>query len=516
MPPSSARPRSPRRSSAPTSRPTRCSTSSWARSSRPARARSPRARPRSRPGSPRRSPARPSTRCAPRACAPRSCSTRRSARATSRSASAAAWSRCRGALPAAPGALRLPHGRRQGARRDGPRRPHQPLQRAPDVRRGDRGRRRARAHAPRPRPLGAALARARDRRDRRGPPARGDRRRSRSRVARATPSSRSTRARGATRASRRSPSCPASWARRARTRPATRRASTTAAARSCWPATSGPRPTARRSSPRSSPTPQSANDFAYLATHAGARGREGAGQGRALGRGHRPVGDQRGLRLGALHSIRMLGIDEDRVNVNGGAVALGHPIGASGARILGALVHELRRRGGGLGCAAICSGGGQGDAVILKVHATGRDARRHPSGGGRPGPGRARAGRRLLRPRPHADGRLVRPVLGARGARRGPAHPPADRALRLGERQVPPARLDRPGDRPRAPRGRRDDLRPARGRPAAAGAQGAGRRAAARCTRRCSRSPTPTRTPAARSTSAPPPRRRWPRCSPTC
>ncbi len=68
-----------------------------------------------------------------------------------------------------------------------------------------------------------------------------------------------------------------------------------------------------------------------------------------------------------LNSIRVLGIDEDRVNVNGGAVALGHPIGASGARILGTLVHELRRRGGGYGCAAICSGGGQGDAVILRV-----------------------------------------------------------------------------------------------------------------------------------------------------
>ncbi|HET9094016.1 MAG TPA: acetyl-CoA C-acetyltransferase [Solirubrobacteraceae bacterium] len=68
-----------------------------------------------------------------------------------------------------------------------------------------------------------------------------------------------------------------------------------------------------------------------------------------------------------LNSIRMLGIDEDRVNVNGGAVALGHPIGASGARILGVLVHELRRRGGGIGCAAICSGGGQGDAVVLEV-----------------------------------------------------------------------------------------------------------------------------------------------------
>jgi acetyl-CoA C-acetyltransferase len=69
-----------------------------------------------------------------------------------------------------------------------------------------------------------------------------------------------------------------------------------------------------------------------------------------------------------LNSMRMLGIDEDRVNVNGGAVALGHPIGASGARILGTLVYELRRRGGGIGCAAICSGGGQGDAVLVEVH----------------------------------------------------------------------------------------------------------------------------------------------------
>src|ERR671914_533921 len=68
-----------------------------------------------------------------------------------------------------------------------------------------------------------------------------------------------------------------------------------------------------------------------------------------------------------LNSLRMLGIDEDRVNVNGGAVAIGHPIGASGARILATLVHELRRRGGGYGCAAICSGGGQGDAVIVQV-----------------------------------------------------------------------------------------------------------------------------------------------------
>ncbi len=69
----------------------------------------------------------------------------------------------------------------------------------------------------------------------------------------------------------------------------------------------------------------------------------------------------------ALNSVRMLNIDEARVNVNGGAVALGHPIGASGARIIGALVLELRRRGGGYGVAAICSGGGQGDAVIVHV-----------------------------------------------------------------------------------------------------------------------------------------------------
>jgi len=70
----------------------------------------------------------------------------------------------------------------------------------------------------------------------------------------------------------------------------------------------------------------------------------------------------------ALNSMRMLGIDESKVNVNGGAIALGHPLGASGARIIGALVHELRRRGGGLGVAALCSGGGQGDALVIEVN----------------------------------------------------------------------------------------------------------------------------------------------------
>jgi acetyl-CoA C-acetyltransferase len=70
----------------------------------------------------------------------------------------------------------------------------------------------------------------------------------------------------------------------------------------------------------------------------------------------------------ALNSMRMLEVDESKVNVNGGAIALGHPIGASGARIVTTLIHELRRRGGGLGVAAICSGGGQGDAMILEVN----------------------------------------------------------------------------------------------------------------------------------------------------
>ncbi len=66
-------------------------------------------------------------------------------------------------------------------------------------------------------------------------------------------------------------------------------------------------------------------------------------------------------------STRALGVSEDIVNVNGGAIALGHPIGMSGARIVLHLAHELRRRGGGLGAAALCGGGGQGDALILSV-----------------------------------------------------------------------------------------------------------------------------------------------------
>jgi len=69
----------------------------------------------------------------------------------------------------------------------------------------------------------------------------------------------------------------------------------------------------------------------------------------------------------ALVSGKIAGLDLEKVNVNGGAVALGHPIGASGARIILTLMHELKRRGGGIGIAAICSGGGQGDAVMIEV-----------------------------------------------------------------------------------------------------------------------------------------------------
>ncbi len=115
---------------------------------------------------------------------------------------------------------------------------------------------------------------------------------------------------------------------------------------------------------------QSANDFAYLATTPASAAQK------ALAKAGLDAQDidvweiNEAFASVTLNSIRILGIDEDRVNVNGGAVALGHPIGASGARIIATMVHELRRRGGGLGCAAICSGGGQGDALIIRVPAS--------------------------------------------------------------------------------------------------------------------------------------------------
>jgi acetyl-CoA C-acetyltransferase len=68
-----------------------------------------------------------------------------------------------------------------------------------------------------------------------------------------------------------------------------------------------------------------------------------------------------------LASVDALGLDEDIVNVNGGAIALGHPLGMSGARVVLTLALELKRRGGGVGAAALCGGGGQGDALIVTV-----------------------------------------------------------------------------------------------------------------------------------------------------
>jgi acetyl-CoA C-acetyltransferase len=110
-----------------------------------------------------------------------------------------------------------------------------------------------------------------------------------------------------------------------------------------------------------------ADDFAYLAR---TPARAGA---IALERAGKTIGDVERVELNeafssvVLNSAAMLGADPEKVNVNGGAVALGHPIGASGGRILGTMVHELRRNGGGLGLAAICSGGGQGDALLIEV-----------------------------------------------------------------------------------------------------------------------------------------------------
>jgi acetyl-CoA C-acetyltransferase len=110
-----------------------------------------------------------------------------------------------------------------------------------------------------------------------------------------------------------------------------------------------------------------ADDFAYLARTPAKAGKL------ALEKVGKKIEDVERVELNeafssvVLNSAKMLEVDPERVNVNGGAVALGHPIGASGARILSTMIHELRRNGGGLGLAAICSGGGQGDALLVEV-----------------------------------------------------------------------------------------------------------------------------------------------------
>lgn len=110
-----------------------------------------------------------------------------------------------------------------------------------------------------------------------------------------------------------------------------------------------------------------ADDFAYLARTPAIAGKK------ALDKAGKSIDDVERVEVNeafssvVLNSVKMLGADPERVNVNGGAVALGHPIGASGGRILGTMIYELRRNGGGLGLAAICSGGGQGDALLIEA-----------------------------------------------------------------------------------------------------------------------------------------------------
>jgi acetyl-CoA C-acetyltransferase len=110
-----------------------------------------------------------------------------------------------------------------------------------------------------------------------------------------------------------------------------------------------------------------ADDFAYLVRTPANAGRM------ALERAGKTIDDVKRVEINeafasvASNSTKLLGADVENVNVNGGAIALGHPIGASGGRIVGTMVHELRRSGGGLGLAAICSGGGQGDALLIDV-----------------------------------------------------------------------------------------------------------------------------------------------------
>jgi acetyl-CoA C-acetyltransferase len=110
-----------------------------------------------------------------------------------------------------------------------------------------------------------------------------------------------------------------------------------------------------------------ADDFAYLARTPAKAGQQ------ALAKAGKSIDDVERVEVNeafssvALNSVKMLGADPDKANVNGGAVALGHPIGASGGRIVTTMINELSRNGGGLGLAAICSGGGQGDALLIEV-----------------------------------------------------------------------------------------------------------------------------------------------------
>ena len=268
-----------------------------------------------------------------------------------------------------PGPLRLPDGRREGDRRDDPRRADQPLHRQADDQRGQRGLQRARDHPRRHGPLGRPLAPARREGDRRGPARRGDRSGHREDAARPRPWSRPTRRSGPTRRSRRWRSCKAvggddathtagnAPGRERRRRRRGRRLRGV-----------GRRRRAASRSRRSSPTAPSPT------TSPISRARPAKAAKPALEKIGKSPEDvdlweiNEAFASVAINSVRMLGVDEEKVNVNGGAIALGHPIGASGARIIGAprpRAAPPRRRPG---VAAICSGGGQGDAIVLEVN----------------------------------------------------------------------------------------------------------------------------------------------------
>ena len=268
-------------------------------------------------------------------------------------------------LPGRP--LRLPHGRRRGDRRDDPRRPHQPLHREADDQRGERGLQRARDHPRRHGPLRRALAPARRRGDRRRPPRRRDRRRHRQvpqgrehdRGRRGDPRRHDDRDPRRAAGDRRRGRDPhrRQRARRQRRRRRDRRR-LRRVGREGGPPGRSPASSPTAPSPTTSPTWRKLRP-----TPPSRRSRRSARAPRTStsGRSTRPSPRSPSTRCGCSASTRTT------VNVNGGAIALGHPIGASGSRIVGSLVHELGRRGGGLGVAAICCGGGQGDAIVIEV-----------------------------------------------------------------------------------------------------------------------------------------------------
>ena len=315
-----------------------------------------------------------------------------------------------GAAPAHRLAGRPPLRAGDDARPPGPRRPGGRLHRPADGRAHRRPRHRRRPGQPGRRgrlrrPLPPAGARRHPGR----PVRRGDRRRARCRSAaartswwrptrgsaRASPPSRSAGCRRRSRPAARSP----------RARPARSR---TARRPSSWPAGRPPSGWACRCWPRSArtawwrgPTPRCSCSRPTRST--GRAPRRGIGRRRP-----RPRRDQRGLRRRRRGQRPGAGAGrrptvDARVNVNGGAVALGHPIGASGARLVLTLALELARRGGGTGVAALCGGGGQGDALVLRVpgrRRAGRTAEREPARSTRCWPGSGPAG-------PRAVGRLI-------------------------------------------------------------------------------------------------------------